>query len=99
MDLKRVFTVSAGVSLAGAFCTLTLTGAAVAQATGDLEPPKELLAAQVRDQGMTCDSPQSAEKDTLQSAPDEDAWLLHCETATYRVKLVPDMAAEIKKVE
>ncbi|MXN66330.1 hypothetical protein GR183_15555 [Stappia sp. GBMRC 2046] len=75
-------------------------GGLVANAqTSDVEDVKNLLAAQVRDQGHTCDEPQSATKEENLSKPDEEVWDLECEDATYRVKLVPDMAAEIEKIE
>ena len=70
-----------------------------AQTTGDEEDPKQLIAAQVREQGMVCDNPQSAKQEQNQSAPDEDVWTLECENATYRVKLDPDMAATIERIE
>lgn len=74
-----------------------MTGTVAAQSTGDVEDPKELVAAQVRDQGKTCDTPQSAKREQDQS--DEEVWILECENATYRVKLVPDMAATIEQIE
>ncbi len=66
---------------------------------GAQDDPKELIAVQVRDQGHKCDEPKSAEKDEAQSSPDEQAWILECEDASYRVKLIPDMAAEIEQIK
>ncbi len=59
----------------------------------------DLLAVQVREQGNSCDKPESAEQLKEQSQPDVEVWILKCENATYRVKLIPDMAAEIARIE
>jgi hypothetical protein len=62
------------------------------------EDPKDIIAAQLRDQGYACDKPQSAKPDEDASGPDEAAWIVTCEGATYRVKLIPDMAAKVEKI-
>jgi hypothetical protein len=56
------------------------------------------LAAQVRDQGFTCDKPQGAEKNNTASRPNEEVWTLTCENGSYRMTVVPDMAAKIEKL-
>ena len=63
------------------------------------EPPAADIAAQVRLQGYSCDTPVSARKDTKYSWSDEPLWILNCANATYRVRLVPDMAARIEKLQ
>jgi len=63
------------------------------------EPLAEDIAAQVRLQGYPCDGAVSARKDTKYSWPDEPLWILNCANATYRVRLVPDMAARIEKLQ
>jgi hypothetical protein len=81
--------------LAAAALALSLAGMpALAQ-----EDPKDIIAAQVRSQGFECKTPQSAEADKPDSHPDGEAWILKCDNATYRVKLIPDMAADIEKIE
>ena len=55
-------------------------------------------AAQIRAQGYKCDDPQSAKQDVQASRPDEAVWLLQCEDASYRVRLDPDMAATVERV-
>jgi hypothetical protein len=62
-------------------------------------PPAEDIAAQVRTQGHRCEGDPSALKLTKQSWPDEPLWILTCTNATYRVRLVPDMAAQIERVQ
>jgi hypothetical protein len=84
-------------SVVGAlFVTALLSGAASAL---EGEDPKDIIAAQLRAQGYACDDPQSATRDQDASGPDEAAWILTCEGATYRVKLIPDMAAKVEKID
>ena len=45
-----------------------------------------------------CDQPQSATRDPQASKPDEEVWLLRCEGASYRVRLIPDMAARVERI-
>jgi hypothetical protein len=57
----------------------------------------DIVATQVRDQGYQCDEPTSATED---QEPEGDAvWTLKCANATYRVRLVPDMAAAIERID
>jgi len=60
------------------------------------ESIKSIIAAQVRAQGYPCDAPMSATRDRRDSRPDEAAWVLKCENVTYRVRLIPNMAAHIE---
>jgi hypothetical protein len=57
----------------------------------------DIVATQVRDQGYQCDEPTSATQD--QESEGDAVWTLKCANATYRVRLVPDMAAAIEKVD
>jgi len=80
----------------------TLTAAfAVASVVpaGAEEDAKTMIAAQVRGQQHPCGTPEKAVRDKTLSKPDETAWILTCDNATYQVRLRPDMAAEIKKLE
>jgi hypothetical protein len=63
------------------------------------DSPKNIIAAQIRDQGYKCDSPQSADQDMQASKPDEAVWIIRCEDATYRVRLDPDMAAAVERID
>jgi len=62
------------------------------------EDPKDVLATQLRDQGYACDQPQSAERDVQASTPDEAVWIVQCENDKYRMRLVPDMAAKVERL-
>ena len=54
------------------------------------------IAAQIRAQGYRCDVPVSAERDPALSRPDEAVWILKCQNASYRVRLIPDLAARVE---
>jgi hypothetical protein len=64
-------------------------GAAVA------ETSTEIIAAKIRMQGFACHKPVSAERDRAASKPNEAVWLLKCQDYSYRVRLVPNMAADV----
>ena len=74
-------------------------GASGVVAQGDGETPKEIIAAHIRMQGFACEKPLNAERDRERCKPDEPVWLLKCENATYRVRLIPDMAAQVQRVD
>jgi hypothetical protein len=61
------------------------------------EMPAEIVAAQIRDQGYACDKAISAKRDGERS--DDSVWILKCQNATYRVRLVPDMAAHVDRLD
>ena len=63
------------------------------------EMSAEVIAVQIRDQGYACDKALSAERDEKLSKPDEAAWILKCENPTYSVRLIPDMAAKVERLD
>jgi hypothetical protein len=71
---------------------------AVASASAQ-EDPTNIVADQIRAQGYKCESPQSAKRDSQASRPDEAVWILQCESGSYRVRLIPDMAATVEKID
>jgi hypothetical protein len=82
----RVVIVTVAISIAG------VPGISAQEATPDL------LAAQIRDQGYHCVKPVSARRDKARSRPDEAVWILRCENHAYRIRLTPDMAARVKRL-
>jgi len=60
--------------------------------------PATGIAAQVRAQGYQCTEPVSAQRDAELSRPDQAVWILKCQNATYRVRLIPDMAARVEQL-
>ena len=82
------------VVLAGALFAQTVGGVLAAEQ----ETPQGIIAAHIRDQGFKCEKPQEAKRDTKASKPNETVWLLTCEDASYRVTLVPDLAAKVERL-
>ncbi len=74
-------------------------GLAAAQSDADAtdKAAADLAAEQVREQGYACDEPTSAKPDP--DADGDSVWLLDCKNASYRVRLVPDMAADIEEID
>ncbi|MGY8668249.1 hypothetical protein Q3C01_38595 [Bradyrhizobium sp. UFLA05-109] len=62
------------------------------------ETPKDMLAAQIRSQGMACDRALRATRDAKRSGPDHEVWVLKCQNATYRIARYPDMAAKVEQL-
>jgi hypothetical protein len=71
---------------------------APAPAGAQQENPGGVVAAHIRMQGFRCEDPTSAEHDVQLSKPNEQVWVLRCANATYRVRLVPDMAAGVERL-
>lgn len=87
----------AGVAaLVGLWFAAAPTRAAAAEA--EQETAIDTIATQIRRQGFPCESPKSAVRDRELSKPDQAVWVLRCENATYRVRLVPDRAARVERV-
>jgi hypothetical protein len=63
------------------------------------ETPQDMLAAQIRLQGVACDKPLSAVRDAKRSKPDHEVWVLKCSSATYRISRFPDMAAKVERLQ
>jgi len=63
------------------------------------EMPADSIAAQIRLQGYRCDAPVGATRNTELSRPNEAVWVLKCANATYRVRLMPNMAAGVERLE
>lgn len=77
----------------GALVAAGLAGAADAQEG----KPAEIIAAQIRTQGFRCDRALGAER--VSRAPSVSVWILRCGNANYRVRLTPDMAAQVERIE
>lgn len=58
-----------------------------------------VIPAQIRKQGFACDGPLRAEADREHSKPNEAVWVLKCQNATYRVRLIPRKAAGVERIE
>jgi hypothetical protein len=63
------------------------------------EKPEDIIAVQLRDQGYPCENPRDAVRDPAESRPDEEAWTIQCDGQKYKIRFVPDMAAQIDKID
>jgi hypothetical protein len=63
-----------------------------------LEGPAQTIAAQIRMQGFRCDDPRDAQHEKQLSRPNEQVWVLRCGNATYRITMIPDMAARVERL-
>jgi hypothetical protein len=59
---------------------------------------QDIIAAQIRSQGYSCNHPRTIARDVQASKPDEYAWRLQCGSGSYLVKLIPHMAAKVERV-
>jgi hypothetical protein len=92
MDFNRLRTLRAGI-------VPVVIGMAAVSGVSAQETTPDLLAAQIRDQGYHCAKPVSARRDRARSRPDEAVWVLQCEKHAYRIRLVPDIAARVKRLK
>jgi hypothetical protein len=67
--------------------------------TCNAQTPADDVAAQIRSQGYRCDQPIAAKRDLRLSKPDSAVWVLNCGNATFRVRLVPNTAAQVTKLK
>jgi hypothetical protein len=93
--MKSKQTVLSGIVLTG---LLSLIEGAQAQAV-NTAASAEVLADKVRSQGYSCDRALSAERNAEASRSDEAVWVLKCTNSSYRMRLVPDMAAKVEKID
>jgi hypothetical protein len=63
------------------------------------DTPANIIADQIGRQGFPCEEPHQAEHDKQASRPNEAVWTLRCKNATYRVTLIPDMAAHVELIK
>jgi hypothetical protein len=86
------------ITVLGAGFVLAAVAGAVPALAAD-EDPKDIIATQLRKQGHACDRPAGAVRDAEASKPDEPVWILTCESAKYRVRMIPDQAAVVEKLD
>lgn len=79
-------------------CLFALCLMAVAPRAANAQAAADVLADQVRLQGQPCQQVLGAERDAAASRPELPVWILRCSNASYRVRLVPDMAARIERL-
>ena len=85
------------IDLAAAVALTCLS--ALASVAAETNAAAEIVAAQIRAQGYACTRPVTAVRDQAASQPNAAVWVLSCGNARYRVRLVPDMAAQVTQLE
>jgi hypothetical protein len=89
-------------SVAALGAALSLNAAVTALSPGAQaqdEAAASIIAVQIRKQGFACENPQSADKDEQASKPDLPVWILKCDNASYRVRVVGNMADHVEKLD
>jgi hypothetical protein len=84
-----------GFQVAGVVVVAAL---AAASSRADSEAAK-VAADAVRDEGLPCQEPASAERDAAASKPDEEVWILECKDARYEVRFKGDTKPEVKRLQ
>lgn len=54
-----------------------------------------IVAIQLRAQGIPCTKPSNVIKDLVETSRDEMTWIITCQEATYRVKLIPHIGSKV----
>jgi len=95
----RLLALSVVGALGGALTLNAVDTTLSVEAQAQNESAASVIAVQIRKQGFTCNKAQGAKKDAKADRPDLPVWILDCGNATYRVELVPNMAAKVDKLD
>jgi hypothetical protein len=60
------------------------------------EDAGKVVSTVVRREGYRCDKPITTTRDVADSVPEEEAWILRCKYATYRVRLLPHSLSHVE---
>lgn len=96
---RRLRTMATAAVAAACLAPAGLAQQSAQQLAQQQEAPAAIVAAQIRSQGYACSAPVSATRDRQASRPNATVWVLRCQNARYRVRLVPDMAAQVTQLE
>jgi hypothetical protein len=95
----RLLALSCIAALGGALALNAVDHALAPDAQAQDESAASIIAAQIRKQGFACEKAQSADRDPGVSRPDLPVWTLKCNNGSYRVELVPNMAAKVERID
>jgi hypothetical protein len=70
----------------------------VPSSAAQLEDTSKIIAAQLHKQGIACTMARDAIRKDVQSAPNVSVWIVRCEEATYRVRLIPRRQALVTPI-
>ena len=82
-SLAILFTTVLGISVHSAYCS----------------EAKDIVAIQLRSQGIPCANPSRAVRDIPDTLRDEVTWIITCKEAIYRVKLIPHVGSKVEVIE
>jgi hypothetical protein len=82
--------------MCGAILVLCFAAADVSSAQ---DTPATIISDHIRRQGFSCEEPRQAQRDVQASRPNGAVWVMTCKNATYRVTLIPDMAAHVEPIK
>lgn len=85
------------IAALGCAAALGLEAGAIPALAAD-EASKDIIAAQIRRQGFSCPKALKAERGVNKGDPDDGVWVLTCDVATYKVRLIPNMAASVERI-
>jgi len=95
----RLLALSTVGALGGALALNALDASLTEEAQAQTEAAASIIAVQIRKQGFACEKANGADRDASASRPDTPVWILDCGNATYRVQLIPNMAAKVEKID
>lgn len=90
--------------IAALYLILAAVAAASGPAAAQTAPPNDpeaadLVATQLRQQGYACDDPYGATREKDAAAGVDAVWRIECKNAIYRVRLIPDQAADVEEIQ
>lgn len=95
----RLLALSAVAALGGSLTLNAIDTSLSPEAQAQDQSAASVIAVQIRKQGFACDEARSAQKDEKADRPDLPVWILDCGNASYRVQLVPNMAARVEQLD
>jgi len=83
------------------FCAASAVAGAIFTSANaqDQNVDMTVLADQIRSQGFACSNPTSVERIAAESVADVPVYVLKCESAIYQIRLIPDQAAVVTRIE
>lgn len=97
--MKSVWTKAGLISAVAVMATPASLSAQSDSSSSANNEAAAIVATQLRAQGYKCEDPHDGQHDKDASIPGEQVWIVTCDNATYRVRLVPDQAAKVEVLD
>jgi hypothetical protein len=98
ISIARTLSIAATLAAVLAALVPPIAAPFPARAADPKEMSKDIIAVQIRKQGFACTNPQSATREGDATKYDDAVWLLKCDESTYKVQLIPNMAAKVERL-